>query len=256
LGRLAKSSEVSNSFPDSVDTHTPSAFHVARMCGRYSQTKALAQLKRRFPFATGDTDFLPRFNIAPTQDAPVIRNDDLKTLKLMKWGLIPFWARDLKAGYKMINARAEGIAEKPAYRDSFRRKRCLVIADGFYEWKKTGQGKIPHRFEMRDQESFAFAGLWDSATLPEQSALETFTIITTAANDLCRHVHDRMPVILQSQDYDQWLDPKFHRTEALLPLLCSCPAELMTCYPVSTLVNNSRNDMPQCAERISFAMMS
>ncbi len=220
------------------------------MCGRYSQTKALAELKKRFPFGQGSPEWLPRFNLAAGQQAPVIINEGL-SLKLMRWGLVPFWANDEKIGYKMINARAETIADRPAYRNSFERKRCLVLADGFYEWKKTTGLKSPYRFVMRDQAAFAFAGLWDSWKGREGGRLETFTIITTTPNELCQSVHDRMPVILGTDDYEQWLDRKVTESAKLTPLLRSYPAEEMLSYPVSTIVNNARNDDPRCTEPLA-----
>src|SRR5437588_6345450 len=154
------------------------------MGGRDSQSKALAQLKKRFPFAQVDPEWLPRFNLAAGQQAPVITNDGF-SLKLMRWGLVPFWASDETVGYKMTNARAETIADKPAYRSCFERKRCLVLADGFYEWKKGTGAKSPYRFVMCDDRAFAFGGLWDAWKGRDGGVLETFTIITITPNELC-----------------------------------------------------------------------
>jgi len=224
------------------------------MCGRYSQTKPLGQLRKQFPFAQSEPQWLPRFNIAPSQEGMVIVNDGIGTLKLMRWGLVPFWAKEESIGHKMINARAETLAEKPAYRDAFKKKRCLILADGFYEWKKAGGARLPHRFVMSNREPFAFAGLWDSWKRQDDAELKTFTIITTTSNDICRTVHDRMPAILDGAHYEQWLDPRVSEVTELAPLLRPYVSESMQCYQVSTLVNNPCNDDPKCAEPLSMTL--
>jgi len=194
--------------------------------------------------------FTPRYNIAPTQDAPVVVREEEIVLKLMRWGLIPPWAQDESIGNRMINARAETLAQKPSFRQPFERRRCLVLADGFYEWKKTGGAKIPYRFVVKGDEPFAFAGLWERWRKPDDTELHSFVIITTEPNELAREIHDRMPVILAAEHYDRWLDPDFHDTERLQESLRPFPASAMACYPVSPKVNNPRFDEPQCIEPV------
>ena len=184
---------------------------------------------------------------APTQDAPVVvQHKDVRVLKMMRWGLIPSWAKEESVGNRMINARAETIAEKPSFRNSFKRRRCLVLADGFYEWRKlTGGGKkIPMRIVLRSKEPFAFAGLWDIWVNPEGEEIESFTIITTEANQLLQDIHNRMPVILREEQEETWLSPEVDAQE-LLSILKPFPGE-MEAYSVSTLVNSPSNDDPRC----------
>jgi putative SOS response-associated peptidase YedK len=172
-------------------------------------------------------------------------------LTLLSWGLIPAWAKDPAMGRRMINARAETVAEKPAFRSAFRRRRCLIAADGYYEWRKTGKTKQPYYIRLKDERLFAFAGLWESWTGPDHSdsqPLETCTIITTRANELSQPIHDRMPAILRESDYDLWLDPAEQDRDRLTPLLEPYDSDLMIADPVSTLVNNPRNDKPGCIE--------
>jgi putative SOS response-associated peptidase YedK len=164
----------------------------------------------------------------------------------MRWGLIPFWAKDESIGYKMINARAETVAEKPAYRKAFEQRRCLVLADGFYEWKKVDGGKVPHRFVVGNKEPFAFAGLWERWWRPDGEGLQTFTIITTEPNELAREVHNRMPVILAPEHYEKWLDSQFNDVTTLRSMLTPFPASRMKCHAVSPYVSNARNEGPQC----------
>jgi putative SOS response-associated peptidase YedK len=200
-----------------------------------------------FNDASADPPFQPRYNIAPGQDAPVILTQgSSRQLKLLRWGLVPFWARDARTGYKMINAKAETLAEKAAYRKAFERRRCLALADGFYEWKKAGTLRAPYRFIVNDGEPFAFAGLWERWRKPDDTELQTFTIITTEPNDLVRSVHVRMPAILPRSAYEPWLDSEFSDTAQLQMLLRPYPAKDMKGYPVSLLVNSPRNDTPEC----------
>jgi putative SOS response-associated peptidase YedK len=173
----------------------------------------------------------------------------------MRWGLIPSWAKDAKAGYKMINARAETIAEKPAFRESLLSRRCLVPADGFYEWSKFSKGKSPICFTLADDSVFAFAGIWDRWMNPERELVETCSIITTSANALVLGIHDRMPVILERENYDLWLDPGFGKVEPLLDLLVPSRANSMRQYRVSTRVNSVQNDDPACAEEYGPQML-
>ena len=223
------------------------------MCGRYTLTPGLTILQRRFSFTAEQITLKPRYNLAPSQGAPVIVVEDSRKLKVMHWGLVPFWAKETSIGHKLINARAETLAEKPSFRQSLKRRRCLVLADGFYEWRKvpTGRTKIPMRFVLRSREPFAFAGLWDIWGKPDGSELQSFTIITTEANDLLRPVHNRMPVILPQEAEDEWLDPEVRQVGTLTPLLKPFPSGMMEAYEVSTRVNSPRNDAPDCIEEVT-----
>ena len=196
--------------------------------------------------------FKPRYNIAPSQESPVVTvKEDNRVLIMMRWGLIPFWAKEASIGYKMINAKAETVHEKPSFRKSFKDKRCLVLADGFYEWTKTDKkNKIPFRFVLKTKEPFAFAGLWDAWKTPEGEMLLTFTIITTNANELMEPIHDRMPVILHEKDEALWLDPEFKDANKLTALLKPFPSDKMEAYRVSTIVNSPKNDTPKCIEPV------
>lgn len=187
------------------------------MCGRFTLRTPLTVLAQRFLFELGQdklADLAPRYNIAPTQEVPVVRQSaesGQRQLAMLYWGLVPSWAKDIKAAAKMINARCETAAEKPAFRMAFGRRRCLILADGFYEWKKEGKRRIPHLFELPGSQPFAFAGLWESWRGPDRSSvtsLESCTILTTTANEVCSPLHDRMPVIVDPADYEIWLDPK------------------------------------------------
>jgi putative SOS response-associated peptidase YedK len=194
-------------------------------------------------------DFPPRYNVAPTEDVPVVRAAPTgRRLDLLHWGLVPRWAQDPSIGNRMINARAETAAEKPAFRDALRRRRCLIPADGFYEWKKVegAKRKQPYLFRMKGDRPFAFAGVWESWRR-EGEALESFTILTTGPNELLAGVHDRMPVIVAPADYDRWLDPARNATD-VQDLLRAYPAGEMEAVRVSTRVNNAGFDDPSCAE--------
>ncbi len=220
------------------------------MCGRYTLTSGLTILQRRFGFSAEQISLEPRYNLAPGQEAPVVICEENNTFRMMRWGLVPFWAKEASIGYKMINARAETLPQKPSFRKPFRERRCLILADGFYEWRKSeGKGKkIPIRFVLPSREPFAFAGLWDIWKKPDGSLLHTFTIITTQANELLRPVHDRMPVILQPEDEDLWLDPNLKDVTRLTPLLTPYPANALEAYDVSTIVNSPKNDVPECVQ--------
>ena len=223
------------------------------MCGRFSQAKDLEELYDEFPFIDEPFDDIvltPRFNIAPSQLSPVIINEEGKNrLKMFKWGLVPSWSKDTKIGYKMINARAETISEKPSYKKPFKSRRCLVIADGFYEWKRPDKKtKIPYRFVMKDRSFISFAGLWD-VWKKEAEPLYTFTIITTSENDLMRPVHDRMPVILPKDNRQIWLNPESNEAE-LKELLVPYDSVKMEMYRVSDVVNSWKNDVEECIEKI------
>jgi putative SOS response-associated peptidase YedK len=174
--------------------------------------------------------------------------ENQREMKSLRWGLIPFWAKEESIGNRMINARAESVPSKPTFKRPFARQRCLVLADGFYEWQKTGSVKQPYRITLQSGDLFAFAGLWDRWKKPDGEELQTFTIITTEANDLTRKLHDRMPVILSPEDYETWLDPTFHETDTLQKCLRPYPSNEMTCYPVSRMVNSPKNEDPRCIE--------
>jgi len=175
-----------------------------------------------------------------------------RRLVKVKWGLIPFWAKDTSIGNRLINARAESAATKPAFRSAFKTRRCLVPADGFYEWKKgKGHQKQPYFIRNADESPFAFAGLWESWTAPEGETIESCTILTTDANDLTRPIHDRMPVILHPKDYELWLDPEVKDPTLLKPLLRPYPSEEMIVQPVSAKVNKASYDAPDCVEAVS-----
>src|SRR5579872_6536332 len=207
------------------------------MCGRYTLRVSPAELAEIFA-VFNSVEWSPRYNIAPTQMVPTVRaarDGSGRELALVKWGLVPSWADDPKIGSGMINARAETVATKPAFRSALRKKRCLVPVDGFYEWQAVpGQKtKQPFLISVTDQPVFAFAGLWEHWTSPEGQGLDSCTIITTEANELMKAVHDRMPVILDRQDYDRWLDPGDTDAQHVLPLLKPFPSERMQLFPVS-----------------------
>lgn len=217
------------------------------MCGRFTLTVDPAELEDTFSNYTFPKTFAPRFNIAPTQPVLAIPNDDKFTADFFIWGLIPMWAKDPAIGNRLINARAETLAEKPSFRGSYRHKRCLILADGFYEWKAAPgrKAKTPYYIHMHDRKPFAMAGLWDHWESPDGSSLNTCAIITTSPNDLMQTIHDRMPVILRPRDYAKWLDSAPQTPENLAPLLKPFAAEEMSAYQVSTLVNKASNDMPE-----------
>jgi putative SOS response-associated peptidase YedK len=222
------------------------------MCGRYTYfPREFSDLR-----ITWDVDEVfglkPRYNIAPTQQAPVIvRANGKRALELFRWGLIPRWAKDPAIGNNMINARAETLAEQPAFKNLLGKRRCLVLADSFYEWRKEGKGKVPMRFKLKSGESFTFAGLWDSWKQPDGNLLRTYTIVTTEPNDVLRPIHNRMPVMLSNDDAQKWLAVDDEIAHALT-LLKPYPPEKMEGYDVSILVNNPRNDSPECVRPINF----
>jgi putative SOS response-associated peptidase YedK len=192
-----------------------------------------------------------RYNIAPTQEVLVVVQDPTtpkRRARRHRWGLIPAWAKDPAIGNQLINAQAETAATKPAFRAAFRKRRCLILADGFYEWKKEGRHKQPYYIRLRDGRPFAFAGLWELWDGPGGTAIDSCTILTATPNDLLRPLHHRMAVILPPGDYARWLDPGIQDPEVLQPLLRPYPAEEMTAYPVGTVVNNPAHDTPSCTE--------
>ena len=219
------------------------------MCGRFTQAD-IEKLDRALYKLFEVRSFEPRYNIAPTQNAAVIREGKRgRTIEPLRWGLIPSWANDPKIAIRTINARAESLADKPAFKESFRRRRCVVPASGFYEWKKLGSKKQPY-FIHPPSGHFAFAGLWDQWFSHTEGPLETFTIITTDANDALADLHDRMPVILDPGDIDSWLDPENPNTKELQSVLRPAPSALTDSYPVSTFVNNVANEGPTCVEPV------
>ena len=220
------------------------------MCGRYSLTADLGELAGRYEFA-GDWDaFERRYNIAPTQEVLTVVGGQTRRAGYMRWGLIPHWAKNVSIGSRMINARAETVAEKPAFRDALRRRRCLVLADGFYEWQRTGGTRRPMRVVMRSGEPFAFAGLWSVWRDPDGNRVPSCTIITTEANDLLRPIHDRMPVILPRDLENLWLDTSVEDFNPLGSILTPHPNDAMDAYEVSSLVNSAANDGPEVVVRI------
>jgi putative SOS response-associated peptidase YedK len=223
------------------------------MCGRFTLRTPTAILVEQFQLG-GAPQLTPRFNIAPTQPIALVRlspGDDTRRLTLARWGLVPPWAKDPSMGARMINARGETVASKPAFRAAFRRRRCLVPADGYYEWQKLGNRKQPFHLRMQDNRPFALAGLWEQwrgDRDDDAEPLQTCTIITTQANELGRPIHDRMPVILDAADYELWLDPQMQDSGRIEPLLRPYDSAAMVAEPVSTYVNNVRHDGPKCLE--------
>ncbi|MCU1302697.1 MAG: hypothetical protein JWQ87_2981 [Candidatus Sulfotelmatobacter sp.] len=220
------------------------------MCGRFRQSRRSQLIEEYFAAMSDGLEWPPRYNIAPTQPVLVIRRKpktSVRELSLAQWGLIPHWTKDPSLSSKLINARSETIREKPAFRDAFISRRCLIPADGFYEWERTSNGKQPYCFEMNDGEMFAFAGIWDRWTGNDGRAIETCSILTTTANDTASKVHNRMPVILDRHNYDVWLDPEFANMGELSGLLKPWTDERMRCYPVSSRVNSPKNDDPECS---------
>lgn len=217
------------------------------MCGRYTNTRDLETLAQEFSLASIESDLKPSYNIAPTQRVPVlITKDDALSLVTMRWGLVPSWAKDAAIGNKMINARAETLAEKPSFRNLIGRKRCALVADGFYEWRSEGNAKTPYYIRLKSQEPFAFAGLYDIWQSPENETLTTCTLITTAANELMEPIHHRMPVIFSKSEVGAWLDAGETDKAQLLTLLRPYPSAAMEAYAVSRLVNAPQNNSPNC----------
>ncbi|MBD2595977.1 SOS response-associated peptidase [Nostoc spongiaeforme FACHB-130] len=223
------------------------------MCGRFTLNQSAEALSKAFNLQQVP-DLAAQYNIAPTQMVLTVLHhpsNEQYEFQQLRWGLIPSWAKDAKMGVKLINARAETVSEKPAFRASFKRRRCLVIADGFYEWQKQQSQKQPFYFRLQDGKPFGFAGLWDVWHSPEGEEIASCTIITTTANELLAPIHDRMPVILAPEDYDLWLDTQVQTPEKLQPLLDPYPVEAMTAYPVSNLVNKPQHNSPECIMPLS-----
>ena len=221
------------------------------MCGRYTRKEELSRLADVLRILL-PPDLKPRYNIAPGQMVPAVRNhaEGGREFVMLKWGLIPSWAKDPSIGYKMINARTETVAEKPSFRKSFKHQRCLILADGFYEWKREGKAKQPYYIHFKDSRPCAFAGLWERWEDKQKAdtVIESCTIITCGANQVMEPIHHRMPVILEEKDYDVWLDPLNKGTEVLTKLLQPYQPDDLEAYPVSTIVNNPRNNSVACVK--------
>jgi putative SOS response-associated peptidase YedK len=210
------------------------------MCGRYSLSLKGEKLEKRFNAKLLEK-FKPRYNAAPSQNLPVITNLDPESIQFYQWGLVPYWSKDALIGNKLINARSETLFEKPSFQQSIRDRRCLIPADGFFEWKKNGKTRTPHRIHLRNKKVFSMAGLWDSWEISAGKKLNSFTIITTKANSLIKELHERMPVILPPENEGSWLNEDLSR-EDIQALLIPFEAEQMDYYPVSTEINRVEND--------------
>ena len=216
------------------------------MCGRFTLTWNLNELQGRFGFITEQTSLEPKYNIAPTDPVLSVINDGQCRGEMMRWGLIPFWAKDPKIGSRMINAAGETVATKPAFRNAFKKRRCLVLANGFYEWKKDGKLRTPIYLTLKSGDPMAFAGLWEIWKSPDGEYVRSCTIVTTTPNTLIEPVHNRMPVILSKESEALWLDPLTEDPKVLEPLLIPAPPEIMGTQVVSDYVNSVRNQGPAC----------
>ena len=221
------------------------------MCGRFTLSRSGRELADHFELGRVP-ELEARYNIAPTQDVSAVRahENGERTLDALRWGLIPHWAKDAKMGSRMINARAEGAAERPAYRDALRERRCIVAADGFYEWASPRErgARRAHLFRVRGGQVFGIAGLWERWRDPDGETVLTCTLLTTEANASVRPLHDRMPVLLEPRDYGLWLDPGVRDPDRVLPLLVPCPPDWLHSTPVGPHVNDARFDDPVCVE--------
>lgn len=226
------------------------------MCGRYTLTR-VEDLAGRFGVLGETPPLAPSFNIAPASAVAAVGADaeGNRRLRKLRWGLVPHWADDPGIGQRMINARAESVGQKPAFKGALQRRRCLIPADGFYEWRRPGEGesgpKQPYYISLADGSPYAFAGLWESWESPEGEKIQSTTIITTGANELVAQIHHRMPVILPPASYDAWLDPRTRDPQEVLPLLAPYPAEEMQAHPVSTHVNRPANDDESCVAPVA-----
>jgi putative SOS response-associated peptidase YedK len=228
------------------------------MCGRFALMTPTEMLVKLFDVPETAVESLPpsvpRYNIAPTQPVAAIRLNENgeRDFTFFHWGLIPSWSKDIQIGSRMINARSETVTEKPSFRNAFKRRRCLIPADGFYEWQKQADGKQPMFIRPSEgaKRPFALAGLWEFWSDPDGGTIQSCTILTTAPNELMAAIHNRMPVIVEPEDFDLWLNPE-PDPEQGLHLLRPYPAEKMMAYPVSTVVNNPRNDVPECVQPIA-----
>ena len=216
------------------------------MCGRFAQFTVLENLQSRFPIDTVACEITPSYNVAPSQEIlSIIRREENRLLKL-HWGIVPFWVKDIKKAAKPINARVETAAEKPSFKAAFRYRRCLILADGFYEWKKIGRRKQPWFLTLPEKRPFAFAGLWDAWTGEDGSVYHSCTILTTAASDSIREIHHRMPIVLNPDAFYEWLNPDNQDTSKLDNLLREQTVQEFIACPVSTYVNSPKNNDPNC----------
>ena len=220
------------------------------MCGRFSLTADPDQLRKIFPWLTVPDELQPRYNVAPSQPVAAVPNDGKNQLDFFVWGLIPFWAKDSKIGSRMINARAETVDQKPSFKAPFRRRRCLIPTNGFYEWQRQpgSKTKTPMYVTLDSGKPFFLAGLWETWQSSDGSEIPSCTIITCEPNELIREIHNRMPVILPEEYYQLWLDPGEPDLNQIKTLLRPYPAENMSAYPVSKLVNNPANDTVACIQ--------
>ncbi|MGA8149351.1 MAG: SOS response-associated peptidase [Terriglobales bacterium] len=226
------------------------------MCGRYRLSRREEIIEEYFGSAPWDEDWNPRFNIAPTQPVPVIRQhpkEPVRQIATMRWGLIPSWAKDTSGAARMINARSETAHILPAFREAMKLRRCLVPADAFYEWQRRGSAKQPYCFEVGDGGLFAFAGLWERWRDPSGQWVKSCSILTTTPNAVTSAIHDRMPVILRKDDYDVWLDPGMQNVAAISDLLKPFDPQLMRSYPVNTRINHVANDDEECSRPVELA---
>ncbi len=221
------------------------------MCGRFDIHSAIEIIARLFGITDIRFDIKPNYNAAPSQDILIVVNDGKKNgLAVSRWGFLPSWAKEEKTSYSMINARAETLETNRSYKDAFQNQRCLVVADGFYEWLKQDRLKIPHYIRKRSKEPMGLAGLYNIWQSPEGEEINTSTIVTTDANELVRPLHDRMPVILRGEDFGRWLDPGEHDRDRLLPLLKPFPAGELESYRVTTKVNSYKYNQPDSIEPV------
>ena len=220
------------------------------MCGRFTLTSPPRRLQERFTLAAAPDELRPRWNIAPSQEVLVIPNRAQRLLRPARWGLIPHWAGDPAIGHRLINARAETLSARPAFRDALARQRCAIPADGFYEWQRRGRARQPFHLHRRDGEPLALAGLWDVWRRPDGERVASCTIVTVPANGLVAPIHDRMPAILDGAALDAWLDPRERAPGELVPLLVPAPDPWLEAYPVSSYVNAPDHDGPECIAAI------
>jgi putative SOS response-associated peptidase YedK len=226
------------------------------MCGRVRLSSDVSEIKLVFsiPPHRPTPNFPPSWNVVPTDPLPVVRYDAKageRSLDLLRWGLVPYWAKDIKVGFANINAKAEGIESRPAFRDAFQRRRCLVPVDNFYEWKKTANGKQPYAIAPADRGLMALAGLWENWRSPAGEWVRSFAIVTTTPNELCAELHNRMPVVLAPDKWAAWLGQDPVDPHHLKSLLAPCPSAGMTCWPVSARVGNVKNNDPSLIEAVT-----
>jgi putative SOS response-associated peptidase YedK len=229
-------------------------WRVLGMCGRFTLTATVDQLIDRFDieFFLQEEEYLPSYNVAPSQSVLAVINDGTRNkMGFLRWGLIPPWAKDMSIGYKMINARAETLTDKPSFRNAYKKKRCLIVADSFFEWKRIdSKTKIPMRIKLKSNDLFAMAGLWENWKSPDGQSIYSCSVITTSPNELVQDIHDRMPVILKPEDERYWLDPAITDTTKLSPLLKPLDHALMEAYEVSPLVNSPKNNSIELIQKI------